>query len=610
MKNIFPLVLLILSACSRESVETASVVVTLPAANQFSTSSKVSTFTTDDNPDDDDLGWSTEIPDGLLGQSGVNTPINCYALMVEGPEPLMGINTCGRRKSTTREIDKSLFHFRVGRWMGAVTNAGSAPASIVMEVPTGLARKFRLIGFHATDPLIDCILLQGDADHTNLSRPYVIAESAPIDLVPGDVEVPLTMSFDNQKWFDECDFGGGSNGGSPVIATRVEIRKDSFPEGRFYKATGNLRCHAIDVQLTDNFGRPAVLPSGVSQVTYKLKDGASDLGTFDDKDSCQTNAMAIKNEFSIPAQSSRFVRRWIQIPAAHSPNFLSLSLEESAPATVGALISSTARVFPLDFDSALFYQIIAPSIGYKGESFEVDVIGRKAAFVTSMWMTSSETVFAKTSPLPASAASNFDFMPYNTNCSSNVTAITQFTNTSDTTERFCLKFSNDPRESVAFKFTSPAGQEPFFRAISRDGSEDPQRLRVVGPNQMSKHASSRCFGPIMIYLENEYGATIKNKDSDPVTLSYNFALDSAIKDSELTVPKIEFYNDANCTADLWDVGLSDIQTIPPLSHRKAFFIKVPSASVTGDRKVIFDGKRGDKTFRGVYQFSIDIPDAI
>lgn len=323
-------------SCSREAEQTSKVLIQLPAQEKLSTSS-LSTFS-DDNPDDDDLGWSSDIPDGLITSATATKPINCYAVMVEGPEPLMRINTCGRRDSVTRKIDPALFGFKVGLWMGAVPGGlTSAPQSIAMEIPAGPARIFRLIGFHVDD-IVNCILLQGDPDRTEMSRPYVIAESAPIDLVPGEKDVPMTMVFNSEKWFDDCDFGGGGDGNyTPPVATQIQIRKESFPVWQFVHNTSSARCQALEFQLTDNIGRPGVMPQGLQRLTYSLSGFPR---TYISKADCiaDTSNTAGNVTFDVVAGASTgSVRRWVRIPATPSSISYNLALTEVAADPAGAV---------------------------------------------------------------------------------------------------------------------------------------------------------------------------------------------------------------------------------------------------------------------------------
>lgn len=610
-------VLSILSvSCAREAEQTATVVIQLPGAQKMSTSS-LTTFS-DDNPDDDDLGWSTDIPDGLITDPAAVKPINCYAVMVEGPEPLMRINTCGRRDSSTKKIDSSLFGFKVGLWMGAIPGGTTtAPRSIPMEVPAGLARTFRLIGFHVDD-IVDCILLQGDPDRTEMSRPYVIAESPPIDLVPGEKEVPLNMVFNSEKWFDDCDFGGGGEDNyAPIIATQIQIRKESFPTWQLVHNETEVRCQPLDIQLTDALGRPGRLPQGLQRVTYTLTGIA---GTYSSKVACKADVsnMLFDTTFDVePSLIIEPVRRWIKVPISAASITYNLALTQVAVDPAGAVSGiSPAGVTTLNTvnDANFFMHLNAPQLALKGQAYEVELLLRSydgthySNWGTSVAYTHSDVSFlfhaddlmqCRSNPLGAVLAS--------------------LTNpTVDMSEKYCLKY---PDVGGAFSSIIIDGQYAG-RVEARAGGIEPQRLRIVGSNQISRlDGSERCYGPLSVVLENEYGAAVTNLSGSGVDVSYSFALTSDIKDDSNAAVPLEFHSSATSAGTSpnivkvcpssgaqWSSGSGNTQQLEINHHQLPFYIKVPPNATLGWRKMNFSATVNGRVIRGSYRFSIDTHD--
>ncbi len=600
-------------SCSRKAEDTATVLIQIPSAQKLSSANY--TTLSDDNPDDDDLNWSSDIPDGLITDSTASKPINCYAVMVEGPEPLMRANTCGRRNSTTRVIDTTLFYFKVGLWMGAIPgSSSSAPAAIPFEVPAGLARTFRLIGFHVQDS-VDCVLLQGDPDMSKMSRPYVIAQSAPIDLVPGEKDVALQMVFDSEKWFDSCDFGGQNNS-SPVIATKIQLRKESFPPYKWIQNSAADRCQALEVQLTDDSGRPAILPPGLTKVTYRLAGAvggsAQVLNSFGDKATCKSNTSPVAF-FDVLANSSAAVRRWVRIPlgtTAVAYNIAALEVSRSPIGTMGT-IASEAMTLVTQNDNAAFMQLLAPQLALKDEVYSVELIQRRYDGDTFVaWTAASYTL---------TNATYFSFYNYDANqclTTSLTSSAGNFVNgATDVTEKFCLSFTDIAEQYSSINI---AGQSAGYFG-SRGGGEEPQRLRVLGSNQISRPVGAeRCFGPFMLVLENEYGAAVKNKDASAVQVSYSYRSDSPVIDTTATVP-IELHTTVTqsgtapnfakvcpAAASRWTPGSAE--PIVTSDYYIPFYIKVPQTATLGWRYLSLTGTINGRIFKGSFRFSIDVED--
>lgn len=138
--------------------------------------------------------FSSTVPTGLVGTA----PLNCFGVMVSGPEDHLAKNRC-YKKLTTNGAAVAV-SFKQGMTKGFVPGG----SSIEIEVPSGPDRVFRIIGLHSLKG--DCFSFETkDYDLSQFSVPYIIAESAPLTLDSGERDLPMEVKFNSDLFFDECE---------------------------------------------------------------------------------------------------------------------------------------------------------------------------------------------------------------------------------------------------------------------------------------------------------------------------------------------------------------------------------------------------------------------
>lgn len=121
--------------------------------------------------------------------------INCYAVFVSGPEPIMQKNNC--ENAITGEVK-----FTFGPTLMFIAENTTA----ILDVPSGANRTIFLAGLKAQNGACNVLnSVDTEPDFSNLSVPLIV-ESQTLDLSPGEVAVTLTPSLAGSFQFDKCNF--------------------------------------------------------------------------------------------------------------------------------------------------------------------------------------------------------------------------------------------------------------------------------------------------------------------------------------------------------------------------------------------------------------------
>lgn len=181
--------------------------------------------------------------------------INCYLVLVTGPEAALQSNTC--TNSNGDVVAKP------GMWAGAFPAGGTA---VVEGVPLGKARKFTLVGLVAGD-INNCNkAVQNGMDKSLFSTPYILGQGA-ADLEGGDATVDIDRVFStaSTNQINDCEgpaFHSPSNSspsgnaptvnmmnptsGSPLGGTLVAIAGSNFAAGMSITIAG-VPCTGVNV---------------------------------------------------------------------------------------------------------------------------------------------------------------------------------------------------------------------------------------------------------------------------------------------------------------------------------------------------------------------------
>ncbi len=120
-------------------------------------------------------------------------PINCYMVLISGPEPELQKNYCERKN------DPTFSPRRVGIWAGGVASGGT----LELDVPAGSDRSVVIAGFYSQSGF--CRDFHKNGFSKGLSRPYLLGEVEQVNLPGGQTtEVPVALNFNPELWFDSC----------------------------------------------------------------------------------------------------------------------------------------------------------------------------------------------------------------------------------------------------------------------------------------------------------------------------------------------------------------------------------------------------------------------
>lgn len=184
--------------------------------------------------------------------------INCFAVIVTGPEPELRRNSCFQDSAPTTT------QFPVG-----MARVGIKPnEEISIFVPPGQDRVVSLVGFKVdAGNCFDWKASNFNPDNV-ASAGFILGTVGRLNLEPGGVkEVPMQLAFNSSKWFDRCqgpDFNDGGSGGggtTPTANPILTIKKPNWPQQYMVRSTGS-PCNEFEVSLRDTNGNLASLPSG------------------------------------------------------------------------------------------------------------------------------------------------------------------------------------------------------------------------------------------------------------------------------------------------------------------------------------------------------------
>ncbi|MGE0633628.1 MAG: invasin domain 3-containing protein, partial [Pseudobdellovibrionaceae bacterium] len=192
-----PLILcgLIFSGCSRKSDPNSSrISIQLPSKIASAHSKKVQSLSVKT------VGWGVSNIEAL-------SDVDCYMVTVDVPEDTVA-GSCS--DDAGAEVLKP----------SVVKGLIEAGGSIVLDLPSGSARKFSVLAFAKVDGK-DCVDSHSELfSRANFSAPVVLAQATQ-DLSPGDVEINMTLGLTSQKPIHSCIGGGFSAAWVPSTGTKT-----------------------------------------------------------------------------------------------------------------------------------------------------------------------------------------------------------------------------------------------------------------------------------------------------------------------------------------------------------------------------------------------------
>lgn len=221
-------------------------------------------------------------PNGAT-QPASTSDLNCYLIAVTGPEDALKKDVC-QMKSTSQTFD-------VGLLFGGYYS-GSTGTTLSFDVPSGIQRVFRLIGFQVNTSLVPAgtsvsdvcqKFISNDTYQTYMSDPYLISELKGVELKPGQTQqLDMVTSFSTSSIVGDCkgpDFPNGSGGSTSSPPAKVK----AFFQDQVGSSSQPLRmfsCVGLKLQLQDANGNRAYMTSS-DAISVKLKTIAASVSVGD-----------------------------------------------------------------------------------------------------------------------------------------------------------------------------------------------------------------------------------------------------------------------------------------------------------------------------------------
>lgn len=480
--------------------------------------------------------------------------LNCFAVMVTGPEPALTRTSCSVVDSVGSQVSAAK---KMGIFRGLVPSGGS----ISLQIPAGSQRQFTLLGVKA-NPITACMDVNSQfssSDYT--SDLFVVGESSTVDLQPGvTVNVPISLppagtTFNSGSGrLGDCT-GPDSPFKASIIPTKASVVKDYFPYDVFRYNT----CNAININFTDDAGRlggtstaynmtleQATVTSGIVS-TYTL----TNLYT---NSSCSNN---IGSEFTVPANTKKLqfftytgvspsvdALKFRLKPGATNPSPFAEYISENlliAKNAEGAVEVFGARRVVAD----MCYDMVGT---FKNTDLTV-VSG-------SAYSVSYPDIEGKLFPGKDCTAT-----PHVSGTAYAVTVDSQF--------EFSMRYTQDFFASTYFSLiptvlTTSATVTGKYPIQVVGGSHNPVFLRPELPEYIPV-STTGCFGPYQVLIENERGAALVTEGSIVVALASG------------APSNLRIFNNSFCNQNYSSSFADD--------YRRVFYIGVSTTAIVSPQSV-------------------------
>lgn len=475
--------------------------------------------------------------------------VNCFAVMVSGPEPYMSRTSCPVVDSTSANISAQK---RIGLIRGLVPSGGT----ISFPVPAGPQRQFTLLGVKAS-PLTACL----DFVNPNLSQDYtsqlfVIGESSSVDLQPGaTVNVPIKLPtagtvFSNASpRIGECSGPDSPSNRGRIVPTKTQVSKDFFP----YNILKYSSCNAVNVNFIDDFGRngPTVAGQNIILERAEVSTGGvvgpyTSFPMFSD----QNCANVLTTEFNIPA-NTRNVPVFFSSSTSPSVSGFKFKLRPGTTLPISQYPESISDTF-----------LIAPS----GTS-TIEVLGTRRVIpdmcynMVGNFKTTDLTPLNGSAYTPTYASLESSIFPDKFCTNAAISNGTAFAITPDTRFDFSMRFTQDNFTSTFIALTPTTGSSSTMTAKYAvqvvGGSHNPTFLRPELPSFIQA-GTIGCYGPFQVLVENEKGGAIVTNGTIALTFTAGH-------------PDVGIYNNNLCNQNYASLFASD--------YRRSFYVGVSTTAV-------------------------------
>lgn len=480
--------------------------------------------------------------------------VNCFAVMMTGPEPALTRTSCTVVDSVGSQVSTAK---KMGLFRGLVPSG----SSISLSIPAGVQRQFTLLGVKA-NPITACMDVTSQfssADFT--SDLFVVGESSAVDLQPGvTVNVPISLPAAGSTFntgsprLGDCT-GPDSPFKARILPTKANVVKDSFP----YDVLRLNNCNPIKVEFTDDNGRIGATTTSYNMTLEQATVTSGVVSSYSTSNlytnsSCSTN---ISSEFSVPANtktlmfysysvaSSADAYKFRLKPGTTNPapyaetitdNFVLAKYAEGALEVFGA-----RRVVPdMCYDMSGYFKN-TNLVAISGTAYSVSYPDIEGKLFPGKDCTATPHVSGTAYTL-TNIDTNFDFsMRY----TQDVFAATYFTLFPTVTTTSATVFGKYPVQVVG-------------------GSHNPVFLRPELP-EFIPVSTTGCFGPFQVVIENERGAALVTEGAIVVSLASG------------APSNLKIFNNSFCNQNYASSFADD--------YRKVFYIGVSTTAIVSPQSV-------------------------
>lgn len=482
--------------------------------------------------------------------------VNCFAVMVSGPEPYLNRTSCPVVDSTSANVASAK---RIGLVRGLVPSGGT----ISFPVPAGPQRQFTLLGVKA-NPLTACL----DFMNPNLSQDYtsqlfIVGESSFIDLQPGvTVNVPIKLPASGTAFsstsprIGECSGPDSPSNLGRIMPTKTQIVKDQFP----YNILQYSSCNSLNITFVDDFGRNGPTPTGQNIILERAEMIGGSVGPYTSfamfaDPNCATS---ITTEFNIPANVRNFP---VFFSSAASPSVsgFKFRLRPGTTSPVSPYPESMSDIF-----------LIAP-VG----TASIEIFGTRRVVPDMCYNMIGNFKTTDLNPLsgsaytPSYASLEASIFPEKFCTNPAIASGTAYAISPNTQFDFSMRFTQDNFSSTFIALTPTAAASNTMTARYPvqvvGGSHNPTFLRPELPPFIPA-ATAGCFGPFQVLVENERGGALVTEG----TIALGFTVGH---------PDVAVFNNNLCNQNYASFFSSD--------YRRLFYIGVSTTAVAANTVVTF-----------------------
>ncbi len=434
--------------------------------------------------------------------------VNCFAVMVSGPEPFLNRTSCSVVDSVGSQVAAAK---RTGLFRGLIPSGGV----ITLAIPAGASRQFTLLGVKA-NPLSACIDFNSPNASTEFTSDlFLVGESASVDLQPGvTVAVPIKLPTAGTAFNTGSSRIGDCTGpDSPyktrILPTKAEIVKDFFT----YDAFPANSCSSVNINFTDDVGRSGATAFPYNMILERAEvDGGGAVGSFTSfamftQPNC---SVSLFNEISVPA-NTRSIPVYFNTTASPSVSGFQFRLRPGTTAP-SPYAQTTTPTFLLQENSSASIDIFGPRRVIKDMCYNL----------VGTFKTADKTVISGTAYTPSYPDIQGRVFPEKFCTNTSIASGTAHAITINSNFDFSMRYDQDVFTPTHFTLTPTitSATQTFparYPVQVVGGSRSPTFLRPELPPSLPA-ATTGCFGPFQVLVENERGAALVTEGAIVVSL--------------------------------------------------------------------------------------------